>query len=52
MSSRIRSGAALVAALVLGGCGSERRAEAPPADAPPATPTAATPEILTVTESE
>jgi hypothetical protein len=52
MSSRIRSGAALVAALVLGGCGSERRAEAPPADAPPATPTAATPEILTVTASD
>jgi hypothetical protein len=41
-----------MAALVLGGCGSERRAEAPAADAPPATPAAATPEILTVTASD
>jgi hypothetical protein len=43
-----------VAALVLGGCGSERRAEAPPADAPPATAAAAAPapEILTVTASD
>ena len=48
-----RPGAAVVAALVLGGCGSERRAEAPPADAPAATPAAApSPEILTVTASD
>jgi hypothetical protein len=53
MLSRFRPGAAVVAALVLGGCGSERRAEAPPADAPPAaTPAAPTPEILTVTASD
>ena len=51
MPPRIRPGAAVVAALVLGGCGSERRAEAPPADAPPAT-AAAAPEILTVTASD
>ena len=56
MLSRIRPGAAVVAALVLGGCGSERRADAPPAETPPsdapaATP-AATPEILTVTASD
>jgi hypothetical protein len=49
MPPRIRPGAAVVAALVLGGCGSERRAEAPPADAPPAAPA---PEILTVTASD
>src|SRR5678816_2413505 len=52
MPPRIRPGAAVVAALVLGGCGSERRVEAPPRDAPPATPAAATPEILTVTASD
>lgn len=54
MPSRIRPGATVVAALVLGGCGSERRAETPPADASPATPAAAvpTPEILTVTASD
>jgi hypothetical protein len=53
MPPRIRPGAAVVAALILGGCGSERRAEAPPADAPPAaTPAAPTPEILTVTASD
>ena len=52
MLSRIRPGAAVVAALVLGGCGSERRADAPPAEAPPATPAAAAPEILTVTASD
>jgi hypothetical protein len=54
MFSRIRPGAAVVAALVLGGCGSERRADAPPADAPAANapPAAATPEILTVTASD
>jgi len=52
MPPRIRPGAAVVAALVLGGCGSERRAEAPTADAPPAAPAAATPEILTVTASD
>ena len=53
MPPRIRPGAAVVAALVLGGCGSDRRPEAPPADAPPATPAAAaTPEILTVTASD
>ena len=54
MLSRFRPGAAVVAALVLGGCGSERRADAPPAETPPsaaATP-AATPEILTVTASD
>jgi hypothetical protein len=52
MPPRIRPGAAVVAALVLGGCGSERRAEAPPADAPPAAPAASAPEILTVTASD
>jgi hypothetical protein len=54
MPPRIRTGAAVLAALVLGGCGSDRRAEAPPADAPPATPAAAAPapEILTVTASD
>jgi len=41
-----------MAALVLGGCSSERRAEAPPAEAPPATPAASAPEILTVTASD
>jgi hypothetical protein len=52
MSSRIPPSAAVMAALVLCGCGSERRAEAPPSDASPATPAAATPEILTVTASD
>jgi hypothetical protein len=54
MSPRIRPGAAVVAALVLGGCGSERRAGTPPADAPPAPPAAAAPapEILAVTASD
>jgi hypothetical protein len=57
MFPRIRPGAAVVAALVLGGCGSERRADAPPAESPPAdapaaTPAAATPEILTVTATD
>jgi hypothetical protein len=52
MSPRICPGAAVMAALLLGGCGSERRAEAPPADAPPATPAASSPEILTVTASD
>ena len=52
MFPRIRPGAAVVAALVLGGCGSERRADAPPADTPSATPAAAAPEILTVTASD
>jgi hypothetical protein len=52
MPLRIRPGAAVMAALVLGGCSSERRAEAPPAEAPPATPAAFAPEILTVTASD
>jgi hypothetical protein len=52
MPPRIRPGAAVMAALVLGGCSSERRAEAPPAEAPPATPAAFAPEILTVTASD
>ena len=52
MSPRIRPGAAVMAALVLGGCSSERRAEAPPAEAPPAAPAASAPEILTVTASD
>jgi hypothetical protein len=54
MFSRIRPGAAVVAALLLGGCGSERRADAPRADAPAADapPAAAAPEILTVTASD
>jgi hypothetical protein len=54
MFSRIRPGAAVVAALLLGGCGSKRRADAPRADAPDADapPAAATPEILTVTASD
>ncbi|HKU61667.1 MAG TPA: hypothetical protein VJQ44_10655 [Gemmatimonadales bacterium] len=54
MPSRIRPGAAVVAALVLGGCGSERRADAAPADAPPATPAVAAPpsDVLTVTASD
>src|SRR4051812_24704557 len=52
MPPRIRPGAAVMAALVLGGCSSERRAEAPPAEAPPATPAASAPEILTVTASD
>jgi len=57
MFPRIRPGAAVVAALVLGGCGSERRADAPSAekplaDAPAAAPAATTPEVLTVTASD
>jgi hypothetical protein len=52
MPPRIPPGAAVMAALVLGGCSSERRAEAPPAEAPPAAPAASAPEILTVTASD
>jgi len=56
MLSRIAPGAAAVATLVLGGCGSERRSNAPLTDAaatsPAATVAAATPEILTVTASD
>jgi hypothetical protein len=57
MFSRIRPGAAAMAVLVLGGCGTERRADTPPAkapltDAPASSPAAATPEILTVTASD
>jgi len=56
MFGRIVPGAAVVAALVLGGCGSERRSNTPLADAASASPAAATaaatPEILTVTASD
>jgi hypothetical protein len=57
MLSRFRPGAAVMAVLVLGGCGADRRPDAPLADAASttpaaATPAAATPEILTVTASD